>query len=413
MSEIIIPLSTVRQVMLATQGLLQPPAQAADKAAVLETIRRMGVLQIDTIHVVARSPYLVLWSRLGSYNPTWLDELLAEGALFEYWAHAACFLPIEDYPLFRYRMLKYEDHYYKPEWGERHREGIERILDHIWKNGEVRSADFERKDGQKGGWWNWKEEKQVLEYLHTVGEIMIVRREKFQRVYDLRERVLPGWDESMALSTEEARIRLTAKAARSLGIAHPRWLPDYFRLPKTGLQARIKALEATGEIQPVQVEGWKEPGYIHADNLPLLQQSRAGELRPTFTTLLSPFDPLVWDRERARALFNFDYTIECYLPVEKRIYGYFSLPILYQGVLVGRLDAKAYRKEGVFEVKALYLEPGTAVNEDLVSEISGAITRCAEWHGTPKVILRKCEPPILNEMFPQQWSAEANSQVIE
>ncbi|NLG99294.1 MAG: winged helix-turn-helix domain-containing protein [Chloroflexi bacterium] len=392
-----ITIDTVRHLLLAVQGVLHPPKAPATKSDVLEIIRRMGALQIDTIHVVARSPYLVLFSRLGDYDPSWLDELLAEGKLFEYWAHAACFLPIEDYPIFRYRMNPSTQRYYSADWRERHQEIVDEVLRRIQADGPVRSADFERTDGKKGTWWDWKVEKQVLEYLHTTGELMIARREKFQRVYDLQQRVLPGWDESQALSVDEAETELTLRGVRALGIAHPRWIHDYFRLPKTGMPKRLKRLVDEGRLIAVDVEGWKEPGYLHPENCSLLEQALAGELVPDYTTLLSPFDPLTWDRERARAIFNFDYTIECYLPEEKRKYGYFSLPILHDGRLIGRLDAKAYRKEGIFEIRSIHLEPGVEMSDHLLCQVSQAIQRCANWHNTPAVEIRRSDPePLMN-----------------
>lgn len=382
-----------RTLLLAAQGLLQPLPRPAAKEDVLHAIRRMGALQIDTIHVVARSPYLVLFSRLGNYEPNWLDELLAEGRLFEYWSHAACFLPIEDYPLYRRQMLDNMRGYYRDDWAERNSAAIQQVLEHIHNNGAVRSADFERTDGQKGTWWNWKEEKQALEYLHTSGTLMIARRERFQRVYDLRERVLPGWDDSRVPSDEEMRDELTVRTVRLLGVTPARWAHDYFRLRKTGMPARLERLAEAGQLERVSVEGWDTPWYLHPDNRSLLEAVVTGELRATHSTLLSPFDPITWDRERARVLFGFDYTIECYLPENKRRYGYFSLPILIRGDLVGRLDAKAHRKEGVFEIRALHLEPRVSLTEELAAELAGAVQRCADWHATPQVVIRASDPP--------------------
>lgn len=391
-------LEAVRLMQLHVQGMLHPPAQPASKSSVLDAIRRMGVLQIDTIHVVARSPYLVLFSRLGSYDPAWLDALLAEGALFEYWAHAACFVPIEDYPLLHHRILA-KNKYYDEEWIERYAETIERLRDHIRAQGEVRSADFERTDGQKGSWWNWKEEKRVLEYLHTSGELMISRRERFQRVYDLRERVFPQWDDSRSIPTETARDMLAERTVRLLGAANARWVPDYYRLPKNGMAARLDRLAEEGRLLPVEVDGSTETWYLHPENVSLAEWALDGKLHATHTTLLSPFDPLTWDRSRARELFQFDYSIECYLPEAKRRYGYFSLPILHFGRLAGRLDAKAHRKEGRFEVKSLHLEPGVVLTDELARHVAAAIQRCADWHSTPQVDVVASDPPQFREML--------------
>lgn len=381
-----------RLLLLAAQGLTNPPARPAAKPDVLATIRRMGALQIDTIHVIARSPYMVLFSRLGDYQPAWLDELLAEGALFEYWSHAACFLPVEDYPLYVSRMQKYIQRYYTAEWSAAHHETITRVMNLVQAEGEVRSADFERTDGRKGSWWDWKVEKRVLEYLFTLGDLMIARREKFQRVYNLRERVQPGWDVSRAVPLEEAQDELAVRSVRSMGAAPARWVADYFRLPKAGMTGRLERLADTNLLSRVAVDGWQDPWYIAPEHLPLLERAATGELEPSYTTLLSPFDPLIWDRERARALFHFDFSLECYLPAPKRRYGYYLLPILHRGQLIGRLDAKAHRRQGIFEVRALYLEPGVSADHDLAQEVREAIQRCAEWHGTPKVEILRSEP---------------------
>jgi hypothetical protein len=389
-----------RQVMLAAQDLDKPPERPALKADVLAAIRRMCLLQIDTIHVVARSPYLVLWSRLGDYQPEWLDELLAEGALFEYWAHAMCFLPIEDYPLYRRRMLdalrdKLWPVGWAVKWAEEHAEVMGRVRAHLHENGAVRSAEFENKNRPPGGWWNWKEEKDALETLFLTGEVMIARRQNFQRVYDLRERVLPGWEDSALPSSAELLRTLALRSVRALGIATPAWVPDYFRQPKKGMPARLEGLAREGLLLRVEVEGFEGLAYVHPERIDLLEKAASGDLEPTLTALLSPFDPLVWDRQRASELFGFDYKIECYTPAAKRRYGYFTLPILHRGRLVGRLDPKAHRAKGVFEIKALHLEAGVAVDEQLVADLAAVLQRLAAWHGTPEVLVRQSDPPEL------------------
>jgi len=381
-------LPAAKNMLLAAQGLLQPPTQPASKADVLSTIRQIGILQIDTISVVARSPYLVLWSRLGDYQPAWLDELLAEGALFEYWAHAACFIPIEDFPLFRGRMLKtratdYSTHYWSP---LEHAGLVQGILERIRLEGPLRSSDFESDHKPQGGWWNWKEEKRGLEHLFNTGELMIARREKFQRVYDLQERVLPGWDDRQTCSEEEARRALALKTVHALGISRIDWVAHYYYLAKTGLAELVKGLAREGALLEVEVESWPEPAYVHPDQQELLNKAASGALEPGLTTLLSPFDALILDRRRTHQLFGFDFTIECYLPQAKRRYGYYALPILHRGELVGRLAAKAHRAKGVFEVKGLWLEPGRELKGALAEELGEALQRCAAWHATPQVV---------------------------
>lgn len=380
---------------LAAQGMLGARRGRATKDDVLAAIRRMSVLQIDTISVVARSPYLVLWSRLGDYDPGWLDALLAEGRLFEYWAHEACFIPIEDYGLYRHRMIAPAALGWKHAgaWLATHREEVERVLAHIRANGPVRAADFERTDGQAGGWWAWKPEKRALEALYTTGQLMIARRQQFHRVYDLTERVLPGLDDAVLPAPDEMRRQFVLRAVRALGVAKAAWIPDYHRTKPPHVQP--DALVDAGLLLRARVESWKEPVYVHPDHAMLLAQAVDGRLAPTLTSVLSPFDPVVWDRRRALELFGFDYRLECYTPAEKRRYGYFTLPLLRRGALVGRVDAKAHRKDGTFELKSLVLEPGVRPSERFVRDLAGALARCARWHGCPQVVLTRAEPGAL------------------
>ncbi|WP_201320222.1 winged helix-turn-helix domain-containing protein, partial [Burkholderia sp. E168m30] len=224
--------ASARALHLAAQGLLTPPRRKATKADVLDTIRRMAQLQIDTIHVVARSPYLVLFSRLGDFSPHWLDEHLAEARLFEYWSHEACFLPIEQFGLMRYKMLDPSGMGWKyaAEWHEQNRPEIERLLARIREEGPVRSADFAREDGVKGnGWWDRKPEKRHLEVLFTTGDLMVSERRNFQRVYDVRERVLPDWDDTRDLPPREAVLpALLDYTCRALGVVRADWVADYY-----------------------------------------------------------------------------------------------------------------------------------------------------------------------------------------
>jgi uncharacterized protein YcaQ len=389
----------VRGLMIAAQGLQQHPPSAATKADVRQIIRQMHMLQIDTIHVVARSPYLVVWSRLGDYRQHWLDELLAEGTLFEYWSHAACFLPIENYALYRRLMLNRLTWHEKPwrAWMQAHAELVETLLTRIRENGPVRSADFERTDGAPGGWWNWKNEKTALEGLWMKGDLMVAKRHKFQRIYDLRERVLPDWDDARTPSLETVYETFVLNTVKALGVTKAAWIADYFRLYKKVAQQAFEKLAERGHLQTVKVEGWDVPGYFHADQREAIEAAANGQIPVSRTTLLSPFDPMVWDRARAQDLFNFTYQIECYTPAPKRIYGYFTLPILYHNALIGRLDPKAHRKEGIFEVKALHLEPGVIVDDALVAEVKSALQACAAWHQTPQVIVRQATEPGLAE----------------
>ena len=393
-----------RNLHLAAQGLLTRPRRRARKADLLAAIERMRVLQIDTIHVVARSPYLVLFSRLGGYAAQWLDELLAEGAIFECWAHEACFAPFGDFALHRRHAQGARDGHWSMKSAQRsgreHAAGMAKLLAHIRAHGAVKSSEFERGEGAKGGgWWGWKDEKRWLEALFAIGELMVARRENFQRVYDLSERVLANarggaapTPPADAVGEAAMRREFTLGAVRALGVTQARWINDYFRSGPKLKDRDLDALVDGGELQRVDVDGWKNPGYVHRGHGDVLREAAAGRLRASHTTVLSPFDPVVWDRERVAAMFGFDYRIECYTPAPKRRYGYYVLPVLHRGRLVGRLDAKAHRADGVFEVKALYLEAGVPPTPVLADALARAIRNCADWHATPRVEVIRCEP---------------------
>lgn len=391
-------LQQARNLQLAAQGLLQPAPRAATRAALRRCMARMRLLQIDTIHVVARSPYLVLFARLGAYPTAWLDEALADGHVFETWAHEACFAPVDQLAFHRSHNRDTRQH-----WGVAlGRSGdaeqlaqLERLLEHVRTNGPVRSADFVRTDGRSGGWWGWKDEKRWLEALFARGDLMVARRERFQRVYDLAERVHPGVTALTLPDAAASRDAFIDAAVHALGITQARWVHDYFRTRPRLRDADLDAWVDDGRLLRVAVAGWERPAYVHADHLPLLRRALRGRLQASHTTVLSPFDPLVWDRERALQMFGFDYRIECYTPQERRAYGYFVLPLLHCGQLVGRLDAKAHREQGVFEIKALFLEPGVEADDGLLQALAGALWRCARWHGAGRVRVVRSSPSAL------------------
>ncbi|WP_313772894.1 winged helix-turn-helix domain-containing protein [Enterobacter huaxiensis] len=382
-------LSAARNLHLAAQGLLKKPRRRAQPADILSTVQRMSLLQIDTINIVARSPYLVLFSRLGNYQPQWLDNALSQGELMEYWAHEACFLPRSDFALVRHRMLSPDKMgwKYRQEWMNEHAAEIERLIAHIQENGPVRSADFEHPRKGASGWWEWKPHKRHLEGLFTSGKVMVVERRNFQRVYDLTHRVMPHWDDQRDLLTQEAaETVMLENSARSLGIFRPQWLADYYRLRQPMLKPVLERWQHERIVTPVCVEKLGEM-WLHNALLPLLPQAEEGKLQATHSAVLSPFDPVVWDRKRAEQLFDFSYRLECYTPAPKRQYGYFVLPLLHKGQLVGRMDAKMHRKTGVLEIIALYLEDGVKVTATLEKGLTAAISDFAAWQGAHEVAL--------------------------
>lgn len=376
-------LQTARNLHLAAQGLLKKPSRRARPDDVLATIQRMSLLQIDTINIVARSPYLVLFSRLGDYPSHWLDEALKKGELMEYWAHEACFLPRSDFHLVRHRMLGPDKMgwKYRREWMEEHAAEIDALIAHIQQNGPVRSADFEHPRKGASGWWEWKPHKRHLEGLFTAGKVMVIERRNFQRVYDLTHRVMPEWDDERdLLSPQHAERLMVENSARSLGLFRAQWLADYYRLRLPGLPGILEHLQEKGAIVPVNVEKLG-PAWLHTALLPLLDNSPVA----THSAVLSPFDPVVWDRKRAEQLFDFSYRLECYTPAAKRQYGYFVLPLLHRGRLVGRMDAKMHRKEARLEVISLYLETGIKPGASLEKGLTSAIIDFARWQGAQRI----------------------------
>ncbi|EHH5335310.1 winged helix-turn-helix domain-containing protein [Escherichia coli] len=392
-------LADARNLHLAAQGLLNKPRRQASLEDIPATISRMSLLQIDTINIVARSPYLVLFSRLGNYPAQWLDESLARGELMEYWAHEACFMPRSDFRLIRHRMLAPEKMgwKYKDAWMQEHEAEIAQLIQHIHDKGPVRSADFEHPRKGASGWWEWKPHKRHLEGLFTAGKVMVIERRNFQRVYDLTHRVMPDWDDERDLvSQTEAEIIMLDNSARSLGIFREQWLADYYRLKRPALAAWREARAEQQQIIAVHVEKLGNL-WLHADLLPLLERALDGKLTATHSAVLSPFDPVVWDRKRAEQLFDFSYRLECYTPAPKRQYGYFVLPLLHRGQLVGRMDAKMHRQTGILEVISLWLQEGIKPTTMLQKGLRQAITDFASWQQATRVTLGRCPQGLFTD----------------
>ncbi|WP_299997422.1 winged helix-turn-helix domain-containing protein [uncultured Cedecea sp.] len=399
-----ISLQAARNIHLAAQGLLYKPRLSVDHQAINDTISRMSLLQIDTINIVARSPYLVLFSRLGCYPPELLNQALAKGDLIEYWAHEACFLPRQDFKLIRHRMLNPDNMgwKYRPEWMQQHAADIEQLLKHIEQYGPVRSADFSAQSKGASGWWSWKPQKKHLEGLFTAGKLMVIERRNFQRVYDLTERVMPEWDDALhGLEQQQAERLMLDNSARSLGIFRPEWLADYYRLKNIPLKSWIMTELDSDRLRQIEVDSLGTM-LVHHSAYTLLEKARNNKLKATHSTVLSPFDPVVWDRRRAEALFNFSYRLECYTPAEKRKYGYFVLPLLHKGQLVGRIDAKMHRKQGELEIINLYSEEGIKVTAGLLTGLQAALTEFAQWQSASSVRLSGA-PATFREVWGLGW----------
>lgn len=405
-----------RAVMLAAQGLLDPPSAPPTRADVLAMIERLGVVQIDTINVARRSQYLVLWSRLGAYDESFFDSLLyPDRAIFEYWCHAASILPMSDYSMYRAMMVDAERLLYDDyrNWANEHPEIVATTIHAIRDRGPLASADFERpNDGRRAQPWDWyglKETRVALEVLWTLGDLMVHSRRGGQKVYDLRERVeaeVFGAGMNGHITPQEERLAvLTQRTVEAMGVVLPSWLFDYFRMvwPRSvtrGGRARaqhlLEAQVALGYVVRADIEGIREPAYLSRSRLADVERLRAG-MRPERTVFLSPFDSLIWDRARARTLFDYEVVFEAYVVPEKRRYGYYSLAILHQGRLVGRLDPKMDRGTGTLLVRALYLEPGVSVDAALVDGIVGALRDMARFLGAHTITVERAEPAKLAE----------------
>jgi uncharacterized protein YcaQ len=237
--------------------------------------------------------------------------------------------------------------------------------------------------------------------LFTAGRLMVAERRHFQRVYDLAERVLPGWDDADLPTPDAVQHELLRRSARALGVVRADWVADYYRLRRGRYGAALHKMADAGELLPVRVDGLQGDSFIAAELAPLLAGAAEGRLASSVTSLLSPFDPVVWDRRRAAELFGCDYRLECYTPAPKRRYGYFVLPLLSRGRLVGRLDAKAHRAQGVFEVKSLHIEDGVRLTQRLATDLRAALARCAAWHGTPQVAIRSAPAGWMAALSPE------------
>jgi uncharacterized protein YcaQ len=384
-----------RMLHLAAQGLLHPPRRKALRSDVTAAIERMRMLQIDSIHVVARSPYLVLFSRLGCYPKAWLDEALETGHIAECWAHEACFVPAADYP-WHMAAGQLRDRHWAHKRARRmqreHGKALQALLRQLKQRGPLRAQDLATQGPRRSGWWQWTAEKSALEALFALGKVMVARRDRFQRVYDLTERVLErmlavgNLPDRIDPDPDRLRMHFAADAIRALGIALPSWVGDYHRLGAAP-SALLQALVECGEVCSIHVRGWDQPALVHRDHAGLVRRIAEGRLRATHATLLSPFDPVVWDRTRVRELFGFDYTLECYTPAHKRRYGYFVLPFLCRGKLSGRVDAKAHREDGVFEVRALHVECERSFSDAQVHALVRSLEKMARWHATSRVVL--------------------------
>ena len=384
---------TVKRLAVVKQGLHQRPP-SSDQSALKRIIERIGLLQLDSISVVARSHYLVMLARAGLYDPADLDALLDEGFLFESWAHAICQIPMTHYPWLHAWIQQRQANVTR--WqldslGDDMEEIVAQVRELVRQRGPLSSKDIESARRGPGGWWNWKPTKVALEYLFDLGELMVSHRVKFQRYYDLTERVLAGRNLTLDKTFADYQRWAVERGLRHLGIATSNHVADYYRLYKRVSADILKDMMGTGEVLPVEVEGWKDRAYIHRDDLEIMQDVQSGLHEPKMTLFLSPFDNLFWDRDRDLALWDFHYRIEVYTPKSKRIYGYYVMPILHGCELVGRIDPKVDRKRKRLIFNALYLEKGARQSAALSQGLIKAIEEFMAFHGCESFELVECQ----------------------
>lgn len=355
--------SEARRLALHSLGFTAMRPARAGAAHVRATAGRLGAIQIDSVNVLARAHYLPTFSRYGAYPATALDDLAhRKRELFEYWGHAACFLPLELYPLMRWRMdLRVE------RWAmfeRKQKDYMEAVYREVAERGPIAAGDISIAGKSTGPWWGWSEGKLAVELLFREGRLAVAGRRNFERLYDLPERVIPKEAlEAPAVSPDDAKKELFVRAATAMGVGTMKDIAQYFhvdgwwdrmavdgRVPPSNTQRLFDELVEAGRLEPVRVEGWKRTGYI----APGVKIPRAVDAR----AIVSPFDPILWERKWTKSVFDFDYQIEIYVPAPKRIYGYYVLPFLMGDNFAARVDLKADRKTSTLLVHAAYVEPG-------------------------------------------------------
>lgn len=373
-----------RRLMLRAQGLDGGFMPQEGPLGTVQTISRLGYVQIDTIAVVERAHHHTLWSRQPDYQPDHLHQALArQRAVFEYWYPAASYVPIEHYRFCLPSMRSEAEDPSRSEWMSANSREIEMVLARIRQEGPLGSADFEAPPGfERGTWWTWKPARIALDHLFSTGELMVTERRNFQRLYDLPERVLPSHVDTSVPSDEELARFLAEQALNTLGVAgegNTRWRGKQRSLLGRGL----RALTESGEAVAVRVEGAPRAGWFmrprDLDSVPAAEGRRMH--------ILSPFDSLVIHRDWLKALFDYEYTLECYVSPGKRRYGYFCLPILWGDQFIARMDAKADRGENALYVHRIEFEPGVTLDQETSSALAHGIWRFAAFNGCSSVLL--------------------------
>jgi uncharacterized protein YcaQ len=378
-----------RRLALVAQGFGSSPRGRVTTERLTDTIARLGVLQLDSVNVFERSHYLPLFSRLGEYDTAILDRLLLDphtpATHVEYWAHVAAFIPVDSWPLWQWKMLAERHRHAQPgSWLAEHRRLADELLQRLRSEG---PATFSQLEGQRpprrGSWWDWSDVKTALEYLFEDGVITAVGRTNFQRVYAPVEDVVPQHLRDTSIPEPDARRALVLAAVRALGVGTQKDVADYFRFRSAPTAIALRELVDSGVVEQVSVEGWTDNGKPVAAFAPT--DSVIPKKAPSVSTILTPFDPVTWNRDRASRVFGFGYTIEIYTPAAKRKFGYYSLPILMDDALVGRIDLKADRKTRTLIVRSAHWEPRRP--ENAAERLADVVRRAAAWRGLSSIVI--------------------------
>ena len=395
-------LQQLQRITLESQGLLQTSLFGKGKKAVLKALEHLGYLQIDTLSVIERAHHHTLWTRMPDYQTQYLDELVEERKIFEYWFHAASYLPMKDFRFVLPQMLdvkQSETHYYNAD-----PKVMQYILETIRAEGPKKARDFENETKKAGSWWNWKPTKGALERLFLQGDLMVCSRNRMQKTYDISERVLPLNINTTVPTDLEFAEYLVNTYLQAYGFTTVKQITHL----KTGELIRknvdeiLNSMLPNGTIQEINIENLPSVFVLNE----LLEKS-LNKVSPTIR-LLSPFDNSIIHRDRVKHLFDFDYKIECYTPKEKRQYGYFCLPILFGDTFIGRVDCKAHRKEKQFEIIHLHIENLNLDIELWKKPFIETIRRFATFNGCESIKLTNVSPPKLADTLKRALKNDEN-----
>jgi len=418
-----IPLRAVTALFLQRQHLARPRALTLTAHRLARFVEDVGGLQLDSINVLERAHYLTVWSRFGPYDRAWLDRIVyRRRLLFEYWAHAACLVPTTMLPWWRRAMLDYRlRHTGWSRWLRRNAKVLDRVKAAVLANGPMAQGDFEgRRPAGAAGWWSWRPVQHALHYLWMTGALTVHSRQHFQKRFDLLERAIPDALGGAAVSSEDFQRWHIERSLHAMGAATELDLTHYLTFPRLGPGPRRAALRAMiegGEVTALEIEGRPGRWLALTRDLPALARARRAPTPSRGTTLLSPFDSLLWYRDRVARLFGFDYRIEVYTPGHKRVHGYYTLPILHHGHLIGRVDAKRHRAEGRLEIRHVHFEPwfasgqkpptgGARLDQDeALGGLRDAFASLGTFVGAGKVVLRRVTPSRLRRALTHAGSA--------